>query len=148
MPLGVTCINKGNLIFFNEFPTILTLIFRIYSVVDEACFPYTAHRDSCKVHNKPRLLSALGCRPAAGVDRDEFYTVGPAYSLNNETDMMSEIFHSGPVQATMYVYRDFFAYSGGVYRHSNADRGEPFGFHSVKLVGWGEEHDGVKYWVS
>ena len=59
---------------------------------------------------------------------------------------MAEIFHSGPVQATMHVYRDFFSYSGGVYHHSAASRGAPKGFHSVKLVGWGEEH-GEKYWV-
>ena len=117
-------------------------------VVDETCYPYTGRREACTIRHNRRSLSANGCRAIAGVDRDELYTVGPAYSLNNETDIMSEIFHSGPVQATMRVYRDFFAYSGGVYRQSAANRGTPSGFHSVKLVGWGEEHDGIKYWIA
>lgn len=53
--------------------------------------------------------------------------------------------------ATMRVYRDFFSYQGGVYRHSAASRNsEPSGFHSVRLIGWGEERVGyevIKYWV-
>ena len=119
-----------------------------YSVLDANCYPYIGARDTCKVHHRRRSLSDNGCRPAPGVDRDDLYTVGPAYSIKNETDIMAEIFHSGPVQATMRIYRDFFSYSGGIYSHSAASRGSPRGFHSVKLVGWGEEHNGVKYWVS
>lgn len=116
-------------------------------VVDENCYPYTAERTTCKIrHNKS--LRAAGCRQSYYSERDEFYTVAPAYSLNNETDIMVEIMNSGPVQATMYVYRDFFSYSGGVYRKSAATRGGPRGFHSVKLVGWGEERYGDKYWIA
>lgn len=52
----------------------------------------------------------------------------------------------------MRVYRDFFTYQGGVYRHSAASRNsERSGFHSVRLIGWGEERVGyevIKYWVS
>lgn len=50
----------------------------------------------------------------------------------------------------MRVYRDFFAYKEGVYRHSAASRADEGGFHSVRLVGWGVERDGyktTKYWV-
>ncbi|KAH8291026.1 hypothetical protein KR054_007909 [Drosophila jambulina] len=117
-------------------------------VVDDDCFPYTQHRDTCKIRHNSRSLSANGCRPAPNVDRDSLYTVGPAYSLNREGDIMAEIYHSGPVQATMHVYRDFFAYSGGIYRKTAANRESPKGFHSVKLVGWGEEHNGDKYWIA
>lgn len=59
-------------------------------------------------------------------------------------------FDSG-ISATMRVYRDFFSYQRGIYKHSAANRGEPSGFHSVRLVGWGEEHSrysSTKYWVS
>uniref|UniRef100_A0A1A9WYU5 SMB domain-containing protein n=1 Tax=Glossina brevipalpis TaxID=37001 RepID=A0A1A9WYU5_9MUSC len=117
-------------------------------VVDESCYPYVGYRDTCKVHHNSRSLRSNGCRRPLGVDRDELYTVGPAYTLNNETDIMAEIFMSGPVQATLRIYRDFFAYSGGIYRHTAASRGSPVGFHSVKLIGWGEEHGGVKYWIA
>jgi hypothetical protein len=30
--------------------------------------------------------------------RETLYKMGPAYSLNNETDIMWEIYHYGPVQ--------------------------------------------------
>lgn len=52
--------------------------------------------------------------------------------------------------ATMRVYRDFFSYRGGVYRRSAASRAEQGGFHSVRLLGWGEERTGyevTKFWV-
>lgn len=51
----------------------------------------------------------------------------------------------------MRVYRDFFTYRGGIYRRSAASRAEQGGFHSVRLVGWGEERTGyevTKYWVN
>ena len=50
----------------------------------------------------------------------------------------------------MRVYRDFFAYKEGVYKHSAASRADEGGFHSVRLVGWGVERNGpetTKYWV-
>lgn len=52
----------------------------------------------------------------------------------------------------MRVYRDFFSYSGGVYRHAADDNNNERGFHSVKIVGWGEESIGyssrpTKFWV-
>lgn len=40
----------------------------------------------------------VGCQLPTKVPRDHLYRVGPAYSLNNETDIMIEIFESGPVQ--------------------------------------------------
>lgn len=50
----------------------------------------------------------------------------------------------------MRVYRDFFAYKEGIYKHSAASRSDEGGFHSVRLVGWGVErngHETTKYWV-
>lgn len=40
----------------------------------------------------------MGCQLPTKVPRDHLYRVGPAYSLNSETDIMIEIFESGPVQ--------------------------------------------------
>ncbi|KAH8415817.1 hypothetical protein KR222_001461 [Zaprionus bogoriensis] len=118
-------------------------------VLTEECYPYIQQRTTCKIRRQnSRSLKANNCQPASGVSRDNFYTVGPAYSLSGEENIMSEIHRSGPVQATMRIYRDFFSYSGGVYRHTAANRDAPTGFHSVKLVGWGEEHDGVKFWIA
>lgn len=127
------------------------LIFPYHSfrLVDEHCFPYIAASNQCKIRRSDDLMTA-GCTLPTKVPRTDFYKVGPAYALNNETDIMIEIMKSGPVQATMKVYRDFFTYSDGVYRHTAASRSEPTGFHSVRLVGWGEDNQSyppTKYWV-
>jgi hypothetical protein len=50
----------------------------------------------------------------------------------------------------MWVYQDFFGYSSGIYRHSTHGDNRLKGFHSVRLVGWGEEsydYRRTKYWV-
>lgn len=115
--------------------------------VDEECMPYLGRKGKCGVRPGSDTLKSLGCTLPTKVPRKELYKMGPAYALNNETDIMIEIQASGPVQATMRVYRDFFTYGSGIYKHSPASRSDPRGFHSVKLVGWGDE-GGVKYWVS
>lgn len=55
-------------------------------------------------------------------------------------------------KATMKVYQDFFAYKSGVYKKSGLEKTESFGYHSVRIIGWGEESDiygqPIKYWVS
>ena len=51
----------------------------------------------------------------------------------------------------MKVYRDFFSYREGIYQHSRYDSSRQFGYHAVRILGWGEDyHNGrlVKYWVS
>lgn len=53
--------------------------------------------------------------------------------------------------ATMWVYPDFFTYNSGIYRRSTHGSPSAKGFHSVRLVGWGEErynYQTTKYWVS
>ena len=51
----------------------------------------------------------------------------------------------------MRVYHDFFTYQTGVYRRSAFGTDQRSGFHSVRLIGWGEEHISnriTKYWVN
>jgi hypothetical protein len=123
--------------------------FRKTGLIEEECLPYTAKVQTCKI--KPRdTLRTAGCGRPLNVPRTGLYKVSPAYSLNNETDIMTEIKKYGPVQATMKVYQDFFAYKSGIYRHSALSENEVFGYHSVRIVGWGEDRVGyqlVKYWL-
>jgi hypothetical protein len=52
--------------------------------------------------------------------------------------------------ATMKVYQDFFLYRGGVYHHSDYGAEASSGYHSVRIVGWGEDvtrGEPIKYWV-
>ena len=48
------------------------------------------------------------------------------------------------VAAMMRVRQDFFHYRSGVYAYSGLGQ-QDIGFHSVRLLGWGEEGS-AKYW--
>lgn len=53
--------------------------------------------------------------------------------------------------ATMWVYPDFFVYNKGIYRKSQFVDEIAKGFHSVRLIGWGEEAfngRAEKYWIA
>ncbi|XP_041770089.1 tubulointerstitial nephritis antigen-like isoform X1 [Anopheles merus] len=121
-------------------------------VVNEECYPYIAAQNVCKISNDDTLITA-NCELPVKVNRTLMYKMGPAFSLNNETDIMAEIKDRGTVQAIMRVYRDFFSYRSGIYRHSAAatPAEERSAYHSVRLIGWGEErvgYDVVKYWIA
>ncbi|KAJ3649376.1 hypothetical protein Zmor_021124 [Zophobas morio] len=121
---------------------------RKFGLVDEDCFPYTASNEKCRVPRHGDLLTAK-CRLPQFVDRKSKYKVAPAYRIGNETDIMFEILNSGPVQATIKVYHDFFTYKGGIYKHSSVSPDDRTGYHSIRIVGWGEEYtsEGLrKYW--
>ncbi|KAH0552690.1 hypothetical protein KQX54_014135 [Cotesia glomerata] len=51
----------------------------------------------------------------------------------------------------MRIHQDFFTYQRGIYKHSNLDNNYPSGYHSVRILGWGEELVGnyqpTKYWL-
>lgn len=122
---------------------------RRFGLVDEDCYPWTGDQNQCRLQKRTNLHAA-GCRNPPYHLRKELYKVGPAYRLGNETDIMQEILTSGPVQATMKVYQDFFTYRSGIYRHSRTAEMYEFGYHSVRIIGWGEDyHRGglVKYWT-
>ena len=79
---------------------------------------------------------------------------------------MKEIYNSGPVEASFFVYEDFLYYKSGesiikilghlsfklffvvwnlgVYQHVT---GNYIGGHAVKILGWGVE-EGTAYWLA
>ncbi|KAI6171027.1 Cpr-5 [Aphelenchoides bicaudatus] len=64
------------------------------------------------------------------------------YSKQNDA-VMAEIMERGSVVAVYDVYEDFYQYSTGVYQHIT---GAYSGGHAVRIVGWGVEPDGTKWW--
>lgn len=53
----------------------------------------------------------------------------------------------------MKVYQDFFSYESGIYKHTPIAELYESGYHSVRIIGWGEDisrDNGlpIKYWVS
>ncbi|KAK4885881.1 hypothetical protein RN001_002152 [Aquatica leii] len=145
----LSCNNRGQQSCNGGYLDKAWLFLRKYGLVDERCYPYVGHDETCNIPKKGNLYTAR-CTPPFNVGRKEKYKVGPAYRLGNETDIMFEIMESGPVQATIKVYHDFFSYRRGIYKHTNFSPEDRTGYHSVRIVGWGEETDYYgqvqKYW--
>ncbi len=93
-------------------------------VPDEACFPYLDHNmpcgDTCTDWEK---------RAAKVVDWKEVTDSGLRKEWLSTT---------GPMVACIAVYRDFFNYKSGVYRHTSGDLA---GYHAICAVGYSEEED-------
>ena len=54
----------------------------------------------------------------------------------------------------MKVHQDFFSYESGIYEHIPSTESYQFGYHSVRIIGWGEDTSiyrqrgsPIKYWV-
>ena len=65
--------------------------------------------------------------------------------LQGEDAVKAEIAENGPVISLMRPYRDFLVYSTGVYNSHDASKLD--GVIFVKIVGWGQTSEGVKYWL-
>ncbi|XP_072371602.1 cathepsin B-like [Scyliorhinus torazame] len=75
--------------------------------------------------------------------QDKHYGI-TSYSVGSDvTEIMTEIYKNGPVEAALEVFKDFLLYKSGVYQHKT---GESVGGHAIKILGWGEE-DGTLYWL-
>lgn len=70
-------------------------------MADEDCYPYVASVERCRA-KKSDNLRTLQCSTLID-EKDTLYKMGPAYSLNNETDIMWEIYHYGPVQGEIDI---------------------------------------------
>jgi len=100
--------------------------FRDKGVVDEACFPYTAGDQVCNLCSdwQNRLTKITGW-----------------HRITSTAQMKEWISTKGPLVACYTVYDDFFAYTGGIYRHVS---GGVAGGHCVSCVGY---NDAQQYWI-
>ncbi|CAN8005442.1 unnamed protein product [Ixodes pacificus] len=85
------------------------------------------------------------CRKGYGKDyQDDKHFGRTVYSISNdEKQIQTEIFKNGPVEASFFVYADFFSYKSGVYQHHSGDW---MGAHAIRILGWGTEN-GTPYWL-
>lgn len=169
--LGITCENMG-IIMLIWHTSIMFLIIQFNGVsrtVPDECSPYSIDEDPMKEGCKLPRLSHYPImsgpleekfeifRTCQAIQkRQSFFKMQPPYKVgrkNNhqhprrtEFDIMFEIQTHGPVQATMEIFRDVFYYKDGIYSKSQFAGDKPLGFHSVKIVGWGEQN-GRPFWV-
>lgn len=122
----------------------------------EGCKPYTI--PPCEHGNKthfngmppcghtiPNTVCKHECEPSYkkkyNADRRKLYTY---YTNTKIMEIMSDIQKNGPVSTAFLLHEDFLNYKSGIYSYVS---GAAIGWHSVKLLGWGEE-SGVKYWLA
>jgi len=119
----------------------------------QGCEPYTIK--SCDHHvngtmppcgpEQPTPPCAKKCIDSYSIPfaQDKHYG-STVYSVRaEETQIETEIFKNGPVEAAFTVYADFLPYKSGVYQHTT---GGVLGGHAVKILGWGVEGS-TPYWL-
>lgn len=72
------------------------------------------------------------------------YYSGKLKFLEDEISIKKEIMTNGPVTSMMYIYKDYYDYSSGIYSHSGGN--DYLSFHAISLIGWGVENN-IKYWI-
>ena len=116
------------------YPSLAWKFIQEKGVVTDRCMPYNLTKQLlCPV---PKCF---GPRAQQRVYKVKKYSkiYGGAPSIEKE------LLTSGPVQATFTVYEDFMHYHSGVYKHVT---GKELGLHAVKIVGYGRDTNGTKYW--
>jgi C1A family cysteine protease len=95
-------------------------------IVDEACFPYTAHDQACNKCSdwQSRVTKIPGWHKITAI-----------------ADMKTWLSTRGPLDSCFTVYNDFFAYKSGVYQHTS---GGVAGGHCICVVGY---DDGLGCWI-
>jgi len=99
-----------------------------------------------------KYVSGSGAEPPCkkvcddGSAPKRYYKVvkGTSKTVASEASMQTAIFTNGPLEASFSVYQDFFAYKSGVYKHKS---GGLAGGHAIKVLGWGNDATGGKYWI-
>ena len=106
-------------------------------IVSDACVPYkSGDGDVPKCPTK--------C--ANDEDINKHYKMSKArnFDVSDIKGMQESIMNNGPLVSGFKVYRDFFNYKSGVYRHT---AGGLQGGHAIKVVGWGVTSTNVPYWI-
>jgi C1A family cysteine protease len=95
-------------------------------ISEESCFPYQAQD--------------MDCTPCS--DRaNRLLKIGKWQEIIDVGQRKEWLDKQGPLVACMAVYRDFFNYKDGIYKHVSGDLA---GYHAISCVGYNEDE---KYWI-
>lgn len=99
-------------------------------VPDEACFPYS------------QGLQTKSCTTCSNWQSRIDRTKIPSWSHTKDVNQMkANLVNNGPQITGMAVYRDFFSYASGIYKHVTGDLA---GYHCVCVVGYDDQNE---YWI-
>lgn len=128
-------------------PVTAWLFMEEWGIVPEWCFPYVSGQKNGTV---PSCLHQNTCKNSKKTFDSQKYYVESTWHVcpwveywKRVETMQKEIMKNGPIQGTMYVYKDFMHYASGVYKHT---KGHYLGGHAIKIVGWGSENNSP-YWL-
>ncbi|XP_044005653.1 uncharacterized peptidase C1-like protein F26E4.3 [Aphidius gifuensis] len=120
------------------------------NIVNESCYPLTGDNNKCQINFETNNLTQ--CQNSNVYEPTKLYKAREIYRvinasdvMNNEANIMTEIWKYGSVQATMEVYADFINYKAGIYKPS--PDALFVGYSSIRIIGWGEESNG-KFWIA
>lgn len=122
---------------------------RTFGLVTEECYPWDGRAAGCAVSNQKSNNDLVASCPRSAKTA-QLRRVSLMYRVATEEGIMYEIMTWGSVQAMMKVSKEFFMYESGVYKCSKSALGSKTGYHTVRIVGWGEEQQNgktVKYWI-
>ncbi len=101
-----------------------------YGTSDENCFPYEA-------------VDTTPCEERCTDWQQRMRQIGSYGELpEGDIQAIKQAIMSGPVEAAMSVYEDFFYYESGIYEHVS---GGYSGGHAVALIGW---NDADQCWIA
>lgn len=100
-------------------------------LVEESCLPYTATDSPCT-------------KCSTGSQNE--WKIASWSSVNmTENDIKLALATKGPLVTEMYVYDDFFYYSGGIYSRTTGATYQ--GSHAIVIVGYGTDSSGKNFWI-
>ncbi|KAL9649365.1 hypothetical protein ABK040_016192 [Willaertia magna] len=134
----VSCNSKNSGCDGGEFPEAFQFVESTGLVVD-SCDPYVSGVNG-KVPDCPS-----SCSDGSDINKRFRTRNSRMFQKDDLNGMMQSIIENGPLITGFKVYRDFFNYKGGVYRHT---AGGLVGGHAVKIVGWGVDTEtNLPYWT-
>lgn len=110
-----------------------TLYFMRKGFVGEECWKNAAE-------NQPE-----GTCPIENLKSCQQVKVSEYCQLEEEVSIKREITQNGPVVSLIRPYRDFLIYKSGIYEARDQSKLE--GVALIKVIGWGENENGVRYWL-